>query len=369
MMNRTRNARWAKKSIRTALLLTMALTAALNVSACGKKKPPAPPPVVPKPVTPPPPPPVSFDTISQEMKADARVQFAPELKLEDEEVARSIISLSDALARGDAATITGMVSRPARPVIETIESMGGFSSDVEAVRVVFITKNDDQNGFKTTLDDVNRMFSGEKEAVEEADRKITAEVARQIGALMGAALAAEGGFDASQFAPPLTAEKLLKFKEQWEKLRADPSKAAIVEQIGALLSGTSMVPGLKDAEYLALIAVQTPRGVELTGWGLEKAFGKWTFHPASTDGSLKASASEWDNVGLAGFSADSTKGLDIKAKTSAEGAEGTDPANPDAPKTDAPAETDPNNPDKQQAPPGEKRTPGGPVKIPGSGGR
>lgn len=369
-MNRTRKARWATKSIRTALLLTMALTVALNVSACGKKKPPAPPPVVPKPVTPPPPPPVSFDTISQEMKTDARVQFAPELKLEDEEVARSIISLSDALARGDAAAITGMVSRPARPIIETIQQMGGFGSDVEAVRVVFIAKNDDQSGFKSTLDDVNRMFSGEADAVEEANRKLTADVIDQIKSLMLVAMVAEDAknFDFTQFVPPMTAEKLLKFKEQWEKLRADPSKTAIVEQIGALLSGSSMVPGLKDAEYLALIAVQTPGGVELTGWGLEKAFGKWTFHPASTDGSLKASASEWDNIGLAGFSADSTKGLDIKAKTSGEGTEGTDPANPDAPKTDAPAETDPNNPDKQQAPPGEKRTPGGPVKIPGSGG-
>src|SRR5690606_34876530 len=128
-------------------------------------------------------------------------------------------------------------------------------------------------------DDVNRMFSGEPEAVEEANRKLTADVIDQIKSLMLVAMVAEDAknFDFTQFVPPMTAEKLLKFKEQWEKLRADPSKAAIVEQIGALLSGSSMVPGLKDAEYLALIAVQTPGGVELTGWGLEKAFGKWTF--------------------------------------------------------------------------------------------
>jgi hypothetical protein len=372
-MNRSPEHPRVTRALRTALILALCASSALSLEACGKKKPPPPPAPVVKPPPPPQPPPVSFDTISQELKADARVQFAPDLKLEDQDVAKAVISLADALARGDSNAVTALVSRPAKPVVDTISAMGGFGDSVEAARVVFVTKNDEQNGFKTSLDDVNRMFSGEEEAVKEADRKITADVAKQIGSLMAMAFIADAGEkpDFSQFTPPMTAEKLQKFKEQWEKLRADASKAALVEQIAALLAGSSMVPGLKDAEYLTLIAVQTPQGTELTGWGLEKAFGKWMFHPASTDGQVKKSAAEWDGVGLSGFSADSTKGIQI-AKAKPEG----DPANPDKPAEgdakDKPADgsnppADNNDPGKQQTPPGEKRTPNGPVKIPGGG--
>lgn len=367
-MKRSRNGGWSK-SARAAAVLLICAAGVVGLDGCGKKKTPPPPAPPPKQPPPPEPVPVSFDSISQDMKADARVQFAPDLKLEDEDLARSVVKLADALAKGDTDTISQMTTKATRPVLDEMNSMGAFSGshETEAVRVVFIGKNDETSGFKMTLDDVTKGFSGDKEQIAQSETKIPDDLWKQIGALIGAGMATDDKLDLTIFDPPMTAEKAGKISEAWEKLKGDSSKTAIVEQIQAILQSATSVPGLKDAEYMALIAVQTPKGVELTGWGIEKAFGKWTFSPASTDAKEKKSVAEWDDVGLAGFSRDSATGIASAAPAHKEGdaanEDGGEKKNEDANggegKKDDPEKKSPDGP--------VKRTPHGPVKIPGGG--
>jgi hypothetical protein len=293
------------------------------------------------------------------MKADPRVQFAPDVQLTDEEVARAIISLADALARGDAGAVSGLVSKSARPTIEAINDLGGFTSDVEAVRVVFVGKTSEIEGFKPPMEAVEQLFSGDQAAIDQINKNLTPDVVERLGVLASVLAFSGGEFDVTLITPPMDADKLAKLREKWETLKSDPVKAATLEQIAGALTGNAPIPGLKNAEYIALLAVQTPSGVDLTGWGLEKAFGKWTFNNASTDGSVRQSASEWDGVGMAGFSANSTTGLAIAAKPATdESAE--EPATPETPDDGS---TPPE--DEGSKPPTQKRTPRGPVQIPG----
>lgn len=363
-MKRSRKSGWSNVK-RSAMVLVLCSTGAFGLSACGKKKEPPPPPPPPKDPGPPAPPPVSFDSISQDLKADPRVQFAPDLKLEDEELARGIVGLADALARGDASALARLTPRHAGPVIEQIQNEGGFAGKFqpEAVRVVFIGKNDETSGFKMTMDDILKNFSADAAEFERANQKIPEDVARRIAAVMVQTLNMEAkDFDFSIFFPPMTEAKATKLREAYEKIRDDPSKSAALEQIQAILAGGTAVPGLKDSTYMTLLAVQTPEGVELTGWGAEKAFGKWTFTPASTTSEEKKSASEWDGVGLAGFSRNSREGIAMSTPKTEEGTT-TDGDKPSETPMDAPApENAPEEPAKR---PTEKRTPNGPVKIPG----
>ncbi len=344
---------------RTAAVLAMCFAGATGMTSCGKKAPP------PKPAPPPPPPPapevveVSFDTISQDMKADARVQFAPDLKLEDEEVARAIVTLADAWAKGDTEALSRVMSKSTKAAIEGVQELGGFAGDnqPEAVRVVFVAKNDDSSGLKVSVEDLIKSLSSAEDA---PSVRVPEVVVARIAGIIAGALSSEPGFDASALAPPMTPEKAAKLSEAWEKLRGDASKADKVALVQTALAESTSVPGLKSAEYMALLAVQTPKGVELTGWGLEKAFGKWTFTNASTDEQVKKSASEWDGVGLAGFSKDSTTGMRIAAPAKSEDEnadEGTEDSATEEKKDDS----------EQQKGPDEKRTPHGPVKIPGGG--
>jgi hypothetical protein len=51
-----------------------------------------------------------------------------------------------------------------------------------------------------------------------------------------------------------------------------------------------------------LIAVQTPGHADLLGWTAKKGGDAWVFNNASTLNSSRAKASDWDNVGMFGFS-------------------------------------------------------------------
>jgi hypothetical protein len=240
-----------------------------------------------------------------------------------------------------------------------VQELGGFAGDnqPEAVRVVFVAKNDETSGFKKNVDEVFGGLTGEEGAsAPNISDAMLADLAKSMGhALKGV----DSSFDPSSLQGQMTPEVKAKIAEAWEKMKGDEQFKASMEMVQNMFASSTSVPGLKNAEYLALIAVQTPKGVELTGWGLEKAFGKWTFTNASTDGQVKKSASEWDGVGLSGFSRDSTTGVRIAAPVKSEDDE------------DADAEdkgTEENKDDsEQQKGPDEKRTPHGPVKIPGGG--
>src|SRR5579862_1420139 len=95
---------------RTAALALLA-AAGIVLSGCSKPKPPPPPPPAPPPAEP-----VyqdvNFDTLSQELKADARVQFAKTASLTDDklELAKQIVRLADAIARADAKSLKPLIT-------------------------------------------------------------------------------------------------------------------------------------------------------------------------------------------------------------------------------------------------------------------
>jgi len=115
---------------------------ALTLVSCGKKEapPPAPPPSRPTYTPPPPPPqPVNTDQLLQAMGADARVQFPESHAPTDESFARAVISLGDALARGDETKMRAVLTQPAQGVLDELVGSGAWydaTGEIEAVRVV-----------------------------------------------------------------------------------------------------------------------------------------------------------------------------------------------------------------------------------------
>jgi hypothetical protein len=122
-----------------AILAPMTLgAAALVITACSK--PPAPPP--PPPPPPPAPPkkePVQIDPLRQAMKVDARVQFPQEKAPVDEDLARGVLSLADAIVRGDSAKMQGLLDPTASGALASLTGSGEWdeaTGKIEAIRVV-----------------------------------------------------------------------------------------------------------------------------------------------------------------------------------------------------------------------------------------
>lgn len=118
-----------------------ALSAGLSVGVGGcEKKKAAPPPAPPPPPPPPPAPePIKVDGLLQAMKADARVQFPTANAPTDEKLARAVIELADALARGDAKKFETLVDAPGKNVLAELQASGAWDEStgkkIEAVRV------------------------------------------------------------------------------------------------------------------------------------------------------------------------------------------------------------------------------------------
>jgi hypothetical protein len=73
------------------------------------------------------------------MKPDARVQYPQTHAPTDESLARAIISLADAIAKGDADKLSPMLSNDAKLDLDALLSTGGWdegTAKIEAVRVV-----------------------------------------------------------------------------------------------------------------------------------------------------------------------------------------------------------------------------------------
>lgn len=126
-----------KRVVGGILIATVAASGAMTLTGCGEKKeevkaPPPPPP-------PPPPKPVDVGALTQTMRADKRVQFPAERAPLDERVARAVISLADALAKGDAESFAGQLTGEAKDVLEQLRNTGQWeeaTGKIEAVRVV-----------------------------------------------------------------------------------------------------------------------------------------------------------------------------------------------------------------------------------------
>jgi hypothetical protein len=110
---------------------------------------------------------VSFDTISQELGADPRVQFAPDVSVTDEAFAKAVVKLADAVARGDASKLRSIVNRDTKKVLSDLENSGLWGeqmSGVEAVRVVYAAPYD-ASANKITLDTALKVLDAK--SVEE----------------------------------------------------------------------------------------------------------------------------------------------------------------------------------------------------------
>jgi|GEM_PF-5385817 len=125
-----------------------AVLAVSMLSACGKKedKKAAPPP-------PPPPPPVAaqvdVDALMQMVRPDARVQFPASKAPRSESLARAVIAIADAFAKGDADAAGKLLSDGAKLDLGALSSSGEWDEavkNIEAVRVVRLdTTGDDAN--------------------------------------------------------------------------------------------------------------------------------------------------------------------------------------------------------------------------------
>lgn len=117
-----------------------------GIGGCEKKKVVAPPPPPPPP-PPPAPEPVRVDGLLQAMKADARVQFPAANAPTDEKLARAVIELADALARGDAKKFEALVDAPGKGVLAELQASGAWEEStgkkIEAVRVAKLSGGGD----------------------------------------------------------------------------------------------------------------------------------------------------------------------------------------------------------------------------------
>lgn len=126
--------------------LTLGLVGITSLSGCSKPPPPPPPPPPAKSTTPPPPEPVDTEAMVQQMQADARVQFPNSAAPTSEELARAIIGLADAFARGDAAKLRPMLDTSGASVLDELQSSGAWAetaSKIEAVRITSLNAGED----------------------------------------------------------------------------------------------------------------------------------------------------------------------------------------------------------------------------------
>ena len=265
----------------STLLLAAALVCGMVLApGCEKKKPP-PPPAPPPP--PPPPAEVSFDSIMQSLKADPRVQSAGSMGITDESFAQAAVKLADGFARGDAEALKGMMTARAKSVVDSLVADGTWAEltpRIEVVRIVYA-------GSPGTVGDLER---------QQGLAQMKAMWPSQIRAFEDILI--KRGVDKNE-----TARLLEQFKTRLEE---EFTKAQFEKVLGSASTSEGATPdpaiGGDSSEMAILIAVQTPMGADLLGWTARKAGDNWVFNNASTLGLPRAKASEWDNVGMFGFS-------------------------------------------------------------------
>jgi hypothetical protein len=111
-----------------------------------------------------------------------------------------------------------------------------------------------------------------------------------------------------------------------------------------------------------LLAVQTPMGADLLGWTARKAGDNWVFGNASTLNSPRPKASDWDNVGMFGFSLGTGKAPTVSRPTPKKDEKptggtptSTQPGQDSTPGNNPPANTPPERPTRDP----RKLVPGG----------
>lgn len=129
--------RGGRRPLLSRVAVLSAVLAVSMLSACNKKEEKkAPPP-------PPPPPPVAalvdVDALMQTVRPDARVQFPAAKAPRSEPLARAVIALADAIAKGDSDAFGKLITEDAKSDLSALTSGGEWEEalkNIEAVRVV-----------------------------------------------------------------------------------------------------------------------------------------------------------------------------------------------------------------------------------------
>jgi len=275
------------------------------------------------------PPQINAKDILQAVKADPRVQSAPGVSVSDESFLRAVIMLADAIARGDASKMEPLLSRRAKETLAMVQASGGLeksAKEIEAVRVVFAAPPSALSGAELTQ--ALMTWSTEFKRGEKLRESTWARV----------------GFTKEEITR-FEAAAAENFGKELAKLGSDGSAEAAIEG---------------KPEFVVLMAVQDPRGSYLLGWSGLRDGGSWLFNNASTVPIERNRASDWDDVGMVGFSIGNgeilpeTPANDTAGKPGEKGADGA----PSLPTPAAP----------QDGAPIPRKTPSGPVNIPRPGG-
>ena len=257
---------------------------------------------------PPPPPDIALETVAQDMKADPRVQFAAEVKVPEEklDLAKAIIKLADALAKGDAKAMKPLLTRRAQALLADLQNSGGWeegTKQIEAVRIVLIRDGVDFGAVGSAKVPETEITGNLMAKVMELMGGLPPE---QLAAIGKAAQEAMAGMDPGALAkdPSKIAEFQGKIteamkaagvsEEMQQKLAAlnAPAEGAPAEATTGSTSGTGV-----------LIAIQDIHGSYVLGWAAEKVGETWAFNNAPSTADIRPRASMWDGVGPEAFQA------------------------------------------------------------------
>ncbi len=247
----------------------LAIAGGLTTGCKEKAPPPAPPP--PPPPAPAPPPEISFSSIFNELKVDARVEARDGLGVTDEGFARSAARLADALARGDADKFGALLTRSGQRVLAELKSNGGWASEtgaIERVRIVYASN-------PGAMSDMERdQAIAAIEAVNERRLRERFEGLRSIG---------EKEEDANRIVNGLR-----------EELVADVARLRT--------RSASATFGDNKPEMVLLLAYQTPAGAQVMGWTGARAGDGWVFNQARTVATSYPNVGDFDTMGMLAFS-------------------------------------------------------------------
>lgn len=334
------------RSIKNTLLTGLVLGMSLS-GAC--KKPPPPPP----PAPPPPPPVVQISEIGEQLKVDPRVTWRSDIQVTDESFITAALKLADAFARGDAPKAKELLDSQGQQVVTELVNTGQWdeaSKKVEAVRIVFAAPPGE-------LSDLER-----DKAIEQLKKQIDKDVER----VMEIALQSGQPFEAATRIRDIARKRL---ESQLADIKAGQSAAnglmgindplntiAFTNNLDASANSDKLedIKGLGEKPaFVMLMAVQTPQGADLLGWTVNRRGDGFQFRPASTLPFAYARASDWDSVGMFGFSLNLGKVVPPKVAEEEAAAAKPAPAAPKAP--DAPS--GPAGPGGPGGPRGPRSTP------------
>jgi len=346
---------------------------------------------------------VDTQAMIQDVGADPRVQFPEDAApLESySDLARAAVELADAIATGDESRLQALLTPSAQATLDQLTLTGEWydaTGAIEQVRIVFVSGEqappgigsfDISAGIEEMQSSLESQFSGMTERImqmarQQADQQVEflnkhPDLKERTAKLFGlpadftaddlvAAMESMG----EEGEQPLTAdqerEAMALAQETMERMTAEMGEEAMAammeeamaeaskaaeEMMAAAQEASSSAVASSGAAGSVVLAIQQPGESYLMGWGaIEVGAGGWIFTGAPTMPETRARAAMWDGIGGGAFALGIGPG----------GSFGDQFIDFTMPDTFAPPPGQ-----KDEVGPTIKRTPRGPVTIPGSG--